>query len=154
LYLTEEQFWRKFLTVLSVTWITSNFLIYYKLIPCIWDFFTDVNQNAGNGYSIPLHFEAKLNEYIVFINKTYFIFNLLIIFTTIISFYLIKFTNQNLKSIKFSRKFIYILIFIVAALITPPDIASQITIALPLLMVYETIIIYLLIKKEYKNMVK
>jgi sec-independent protein translocase protein TatC len=35
LYLTEEQFWRKFLTVLSVTWITSNFLIYYKLIPCI-----------------------------------------------------------------------------------------------------------------------
>jgi len=57
------------------------------------------------------------------------------------------------KSLSQKRRFAVVLIFIAAAILTPPDVISQICMALPLLILYEIGIIFSKIayKSTYKS---
>ena len=57
--------------------------------------------------------------------------------------------EQNLNFIKKLRNYIYLISFFIAALITPPDVLSQILVAFFILFTYEILIFLLLIKNEY-----
>jgi sec-independent protein translocase protein TatC len=52
-------------------------------------------------------------------------------------FFLAKIGIVNEKMLRSQRKFAILGIFIVAALITPPDVVSQVLMALPLIILYE-----------------
>ena len=59
---------------------------------------------------------------------------------------LIKYDKIKLIHLLNSRKLVLILIFVISALITPPDIISQILIAGPLYTIYEIVILLLFCK--------
>jgi sec-independent protein translocase protein TatC len=56
---------------------------------------------------------------------------------------LVKFGVLSLESLKKKRKYWIVAIFTIAAIITPPDLISQITLALPMILLYEISIIIL-----------
>jgi sec-independent protein translocase protein TatC len=73
----------------------------------------------------------------------YFITNLTILFGVVfelplIIVTLVKLQITEIKTLTYYRRHAYVVLFIIAALITPPDVLSQIIIALPSILLYET----------------
>jgi sec-independent protein translocase protein TatC len=56
---------------------------------------------------------------------------------------LVKFRILNIKILKKNRKYFFIGILIFSALLTPPDIISQLGIAIPLIIFYEFSLIFI-----------
>ena len=47
-----------------------------------------------------------------------------------------------------SRRMVYVITFIAAAILTPPDVVSQLLLAIPLILLFETIVLYASLKKS------
>ena len=148
LYHFEYKLLKKFVFICSFIWLVNNICIYYIFIPYIWNYFCSFDNNLLQG-PLGLHFEAKLNEYIHFLISVYFFTN----FSSQLFFWLylliLNYNPYDLIFINKSRRYSYLLIFIFASIVTPPDVISQLAIAIPLLFFYEFIIITFLFDNEY-----
>ena len=100
-----------------------------------WNFFLSF-QNFLNLKSLILHFEAKLNEYLDFYFKLYYIC-ILYFQTFLLSVLFISYTQNKLKIIKQFRRFFYYIFIILSTLLTPPDIFAQITLSSSIIFSYE-----------------
>jgi len=72
----------------------------------------------------------------------------------IFSYFLSKVGIITPKFLKTYRKHSYVALFLVAAIITPPDVFSQIMVGIPLVLLYEASILisYIVVKKREKSM--
>jgi sec-independent protein translocase protein TatC len=80
---------------------------------------------------MPIQLEAKVNEYLSLVTKLIFAFGLsfqLPVLLTLLG--KVGFLNSN--SLRTRRKYVVVMIFAAAALLTPPDPITQIGLALPL----------------------
>ena len=123
LYKSESILIKKYFTVITTTWISTIFVVYKLIIPFSWDFFFAI-QNQIKENQIEFFFEAKLNEYLLFVMSTFNICLLNLMLISLMSAYLYKIPN-TLKYVKIYRKKIYFILFLLASVITPPDIFSQ-----------------------------
>jgi sec-independent protein translocase protein TatC len=114
---------------------TGGALVYYVILPLAWSFFLGF-QSTAQETVLPIVLEARVGEYLDLVMVLIFAFGLSFQLPIILAL-LAKagfITAENL--IRF-RRFAIIIIFIVAAILTPPDIISQISLAIPLLILYE-----------------
>jgi len=75
-------------------------------------------------------------KYISFVTMLMLVFGLG--FQTPIAIFVLNRTGLvSIKALKSSRKYVFIGVFAVAAIATPPDVISQITLALPLYVLFE-----------------
>lgn len=75
-------------------------------------------------------------DYISFITMLMLVFG--VAFQTPIAIFFLNRTGLvSIQSLRKSRKFVIIIIFIVAAMATPPDVISQVTLAIPLYLLFE-----------------
>jgi len=77
-----------------------------------------------------------LNGYISFLSRMIMAFGLMFELPLVVLF-LSKLGIVNPNMLKKGRKYAIVIIFIVAALLTPPDVVSQIMLAIPILILYE-----------------
>ena len=123
----------------------SLFITYIFIMPFLIKFFLSFKILINNN-SINIELLPKINEFINFTIKLYF--SIIFLFQIPLIIIIILKLNKNFKQFFINnRKFIYIIIFIIAALLSPPDIISQLFIALPFIIIYEFIIIYLYLNK-------
>ena len=85
---------------------------------------------------------SGVSAYISIQNYLSFLLMVLIIFGIVFELPMVSIVLNRLGLLKVSwmkagRRVVIVVIFIVAALITPPDIVSQITVALPVILLYE-----------------
>ena len=116
---------------------------YFIVLPNAFDFFI----NFGNDGRIqPLLLQAKITDYI---NLTTSLLNAFgVCFLTPIFLTLaVKWGLINRSTLQRNRKYAIVLIFIISAILTPPDVFSQIILAVPLLFMYE---ISILLSKKTK----
>lgn len=132
--------------LLNYTFITL--LTHYFLLPFIWYFFSGFELISSNN-AIGIYFEAKLEEYIKLVYQLYFVIGFYSQFCLISMIILLYFFHNNLKFIRQSRSPIYFIIFLFASLITPPDISSQLFIAIPFLVCYEATLFLYVFFDEY-----
>jgi sec-independent protein translocase protein TatC len=78
----------------------------------------------------------SIKEYLNFSCKLLFAFGVVFELPLFVLF-LAKLGLVNEKMLRSKRKFAILGIFVVAAILTPPDVVSQILMALPLLVLYE-----------------
>ena len=116
-------------------------LIFTNIIPNIWNFF--LNLNFSNFYILTIYFEPKINDYFKFIFSS-FIYIFIIFFYFFILFFLFFNNYFKIKMFINLRKFFYLKIILLSALITPPDILNLLLIYFLLFFIFE-IIIYILI---------
>nr|AEP41231.1 SecY [Phytophthora iranica] len=141
LYKFENFFFIKF----YIFFILFNFfiinLIFKNIIPYIWNFL--LNLNFSNLYLLTIYFEPKINNYFNFIFSSF-----IYIFIKFIYFFLFFFFILNnifqLKIIINLRKFFYLKLILLSALITPPDILNFLLIYFLFILIFE-IFIYILI---------
>ena len=98
---------------------------------------------------ITLGFLVKFNERMLDVRSQFtfqhyisFVSHLMLVFgvafqTPIAIFFLNRTGLVSLEALRRSRKFVLLAIFVVAALATPPDVISQITLAIPLYLLFE-----------------
>lgn len=93
--------------------------------------------------------QISMGEYLSFISWLLLVFGL-VFELPLIFFFLSKVGLVTAKSLSKSRRIAILLIFIISAILTPPDVISQIMLAVPFLVLYEISILVVKItsKKE------
>ena len=111
--------------------------LYYFVMPVLWKFFMSFQiQNADN--SILLY--AKISEYLSLCLSLALSFGLSFQLPVVVII-LSKCGVVTTQGLRKKRKYAIVLIFMLAAVLTPPDVISQICLAIPLLLLYEISII-------------
>lgn len=116
---------------------TGAFFVFYLVMPRAWHFFLSFeNRNA----ILPLVLEARVSEYLSLVMQLIIAFGVAFQMPIIMVIFAVIgiITSETLKK---RRRLAIVINFIVAAIFTPPDVLSQIGLALPLLLLYEVSII-------------
>ncbi len=135
LYRTEKSAFLPFLVATPVLFFTGGAMVYYFIFPLAWRFFLSFETTGGPG-SLPIELEARVGEYLSLVMKLIFAFGLsfqLPVALTLMG----RVGLISSESLVRNRKFAYVGVFVVAAVITPPDIISQIGLGVPIILLYE-----------------
>ena len=135
LYKDEKLALLPFLVATPILFLLGGMLVYYLIMPIAINFFLSFESVSTNG-SLPIQLEAKVNEYLSLIMRLILAFGIsfqLPIFLTLLA----KVGFITSGYLRTRRKYVVIIIFSMAALLTPPDPITQIGLAIPLLLLYE-----------------
>lgn len=147
LYKNEKRHIFPFLISSPILFMLGAVFVYYFIFPIAWKFFLSF-ENYSFDSNIPMKLEAKVSEYlsitISMIIAFGIAFQMPIIFALLAKIGLV--TDKILRE---KRKYAIVFIFIIAAILTPPDAITQIGLAIPMMILYElSIIISKRISKE------
>ena len=140
-----------YLILTPILFFLGGMLVYYLIMPLAIKFFLSF-ESSGLTTGLPIQLEAKVNEYLSLVMKLIFAFGISFQLPVVLSL-LARIGIVDSKFLKERRKYVVVIIFTVAALLTPPDPITQIGLAIPLLILYELSIISVNIieKKNRKN---
>jgi sec-independent protein translocase protein TatC len=135
LYRNEKQAFLPFLIATPILFFIGGAIAYYVVFPLAWRFFVSF-ETAGGPETLPIELEARVGEYLSLVMKLIFAFGLsfqLPVALTLMG----RVGLVSSEALSRNRKFAIVGVFVVAAIITPPDIISQVTLAIPILILYE-----------------
>ena len=135
LYEHEKSAIMPYLIVTPILFLLGGMLVYYLIMPLAIKFFLSF-ESIGNITNLPIQLEAKVNEYLSLIMKLIFAFGLSFQLPVVLSL-LARIGLIDSVFLKERRKFVIVIIFACAAVLTPPDPITQIGLAIPLLLLYE-----------------
>lgn len=142
LYKYEINTLKKIIFIYLIFLISSILSLYYIILPISWNFFFHFQQILSNN-QLNLYFEAKLSEYLDYFMTLSKISTLICQIFTLIFIYITN--NKNyLTFIKKYKKIIFFFLFILATIITPPDILSQVILGSFIIIFYEILILFIL----------
>ena len=149
IYLNEQKSILYFIKISLSLMILSFLFAYLFFVPIVWDFFLNYDFNLNQNV-FKISFQGKIIEYINFITKI--LFSFIICFQLPLFFMiLLKMELLSYKKLEKYRSINIIFCFICGALFSPPDVLSQILLAIPLCFVYEINILFSLFLNNKKS---
>ena len=139
LYKNERQAFLPFLVATPFMFVVGASFFYYVLLPYAIKFFAGFEQPAGPDI-LPVQMENKVGEYIGFVMTLIFAFGLCFELPVLLSL-LARVGLVTSDGLKSKRRYAIVIVFLVAAIVTPPDVFSQVSLAVPILALYEISII-------------
>ena len=139
LYNNEKSALMPYLVITPILFLLGGMLVYYLIMPLAIKFFLSF-ESSGLSTNLPIQLEAKVNEYLSLVMKLIFAFGLSFQLPVVLSL-LARIGVVDSLFLKQRRKYVVVIIFATAAVLTPPDPVTQIGLAIPLLLLYELSII-------------
>lgn len=147
LYPKEKKTIFPFLVASPLLFILGGMLVYYAVLPMAWKFFLSF-QSSADETVLPVMLEAKVGDYLSLVMVLMFAFGICFQMPVIMAF-LAKAKLISAKTLVSKRRYAIVGIFVVAAILTPPDVISQFALAVPLMGLYELSI--LLVRRIYPD---
>ena len=149
LYKNEKRALLPYLIATPTLFLLGGMLVYYLVMPLAIKFFLSFETSAQIN-SLPIQLEAKVNEYLSLIMRLIFAFGISFQLPVLLSL-LARAGFVDSEYLKKRRKYVVVIIFAVAAILTPPDPITQIGLGIPLLILYELSILSVKIIEKKKN---
>jgi len=149
LYKNEKKALLPYLIATPTLFLLGGMLVYYLIMPLAIKFFLTFETSAQLN-NLPIQLEAKVNEYLSLIMRLIFAFGISFQLPVLLSL-LARVGFIDSKYLKERRKYVIVIIFAVAALLTPPDPITQIGLGIPLLILYELSILSVSLIEKKKN---
>jgi sec-independent protein translocase protein TatC len=129
LYKNERKMVAPFLFFTPFLFYTGGVFTYFVVMPLVTEFFFQFQTETV--VALP-----SVKNYLAFFSKMVFAFGLAFEMPVIILI-LVKAGIVKLETLRKSRRYAIVIIFIMAAVLTPPDPMSQMLLAVPMMLLYE-----------------
>ena len=150
LYKNERNAMLPFMIATPFLFILGAAMVYYMVIPLAWQFFLSFEINPGQG-ALPIEVEPRISEYLSLVMRLMFAFGLSFELPVVLLL-LVKSGFVTPDGLASKRRYAILTSFVAAAILTPPDVISQVMLATPIIILYEiSIIAARIMYKKDKN---
>jgi len=135
LYKSERQAFLPFLIATPVLFLLGALVVYFIAMPLLMRFSVSMQQFAAA--DVPnIQFLPKVNEYLSLIMTLIFAFGICFQLPVVLTL-LARAGLIDSDYLRKRRRYAIVIVFVVAAVLTPPDVISQVALAIPTLLLFE-----------------
>jgi sec-independent protein translocase protein TatC len=139
LYKTEREAFRPYLWATPVFFAAGALLVYFMVMPNLLHFFIGMQQ-ANEPGKAQIELLPRVSEYLSLVMTLIFAFGIVFQLPVVLTL-LGRVGIIDSAFLKSNRRYAIVIVFVVAAVLTPPDVFSQLALAIPGMLLYEASII-------------